>query len=82
MRKDFSPLHVVQTGSWGPPSLLPDGYWGLFPQGVKQLEHEDNHSPSTNAEVKKTWIYIHSSIPLQSINFRSFKITNFVKTAQ
>jgi hypothetical protein len=36
---------------WGPPSLLSNGYWGLFPWG-----HEDDHSPATIAEVKKTWI--------------------------
>jgi hypothetical protein len=33
--------------------------------GVKQLGHEADHSPPTNAEVKK--IYIHSTIRLHGV---------------
>jgi hypothetical protein len=40
----------------GPPSLLTNGYRGLFP-GVKGQGHEADHSPSASAEVKKMWIY-------------------------
>jgi hypothetical protein len=29
----FSLLHSVKISSGGPPSLLPDGYWGMFPRG-------------------------------------------------
>jgi hypothetical protein len=32
---------------WKPPSLLPNGYWG-----VRQLMHEADHSPPSNAEAK------------------------------
>jgi hypothetical protein len=32
------------------------GTGSYFPR-VKQLERENNHSPPTNAEVKKMWIY-------------------------
>jgi hypothetical protein len=42
---------------WGPPSLLSNGYQGLFPLGIKQPRCEADHSPPTSAEVKKTWIY-------------------------
>lgn len=41
---------------WGPPSLLSNGYWGLFPWGVKRLGSEAAHSLPTSAEAKKTWI--------------------------
>jgi hypothetical protein len=45
---------------WGPPSLLPNGYRGLSP-GVKLQGREADHSPQTNAEVKKkVTLYIHS----------------------
>jgi hypothetical protein len=43
---------------WGPPSLLSNGYQGLFWEGGgKQQVHEADHSPPTSAEVKKMWIY-------------------------
>jgi hypothetical protein len=45
---------------WGPPNLLYNGYWGLFPM-IKRPGREADHSPSTSAEVKKMWIY--TSIP-------------------
>jgi hypothetical protein len=41
---------------WGPPSLLSNGYPGLFPWGRAE-EIEADHSPPAIAEVKKTWIY-------------------------
>jgi hypothetical protein len=44
---------------WGPPCLLYSGYLG-----INQPGHEADHSPSTNAEVKKMWIFTsttHSS---------------------
>jgi hypothetical protein len=42
---------------WGPPSLLSNWFWGLFPPGVKRPEREADHPPPTSAEVKKMWIY-------------------------
>jgi hypothetical protein len=48
-------LHVVQTGSGVHPTY-PMGTGGSFP-GVKRQGRETDHSPSTSAEVKKTWIY-------------------------
>jgi hypothetical protein len=41
---------------WGPPSLLSNGYRGLFSPWVKRPGREADHSP-TSAEAKKTWIY-------------------------
>jgi hypothetical protein len=36
---------------WGPPSLLSNGYQGLFPWGVKRSDREADHSPLPSAEV-------------------------------
>jgi len=44
--------HHVKSGSGTPPSLLSNGYWGLFPWGVKWPGHEGDHSPSSRAKVK------------------------------
>jgi hypothetical protein len=44
-----------------PPSLLSNGYRGLFPREVKRPESEADHSPATSAEVKKTCIYTSTS---------------------
>jgi hypothetical protein len=41
---------------WGPPNFLSNGTWGSFP-GVKRTGRENDHSPLTNTEVKKIWIY-------------------------
>jgi len=41
---------------WGPPSLLSNGYQGLFPWG-----READHSPPSSAEVKNAWS--HTSTP-------------------
>jgi hypothetical protein len=38
---------------WGPPIILSNGYWGLFPRRVKRPGREADHSPATSAEVKK-----------------------------
>jgi hypothetical protein len=45
---------------WGPPSLLSNGYWVLFPQEIKQQGHEADHSPPSSDEVKKVGLYLHS----------------------
>jgi hypothetical protein len=43
-----------------PPNLLTCGYGGSFP-GVKRPRREADHSPPTDVEVNKMWIY--TSIP-------------------
>jgi hypothetical protein len=45
---------------WGPPSLLFNGYRGLF-SGGKAAGPEADHSPPSSAKVKNTWSY--TSIP-------------------
>jgi hypothetical protein len=50
-----SPRHPDQLS--GPPNLLSNGYQGCSPRGVKQQGREADHSPPTNAKVKKMWIY-------------------------
>jgi hypothetical protein len=42
---------------WSPPNLLPNENGEFFPRGEKQQKRESDHSPPTNAEFKKTWIY-------------------------
>jgi hypothetical protein len=44
----------------GPPSLLSNGYRGLFPPGVTRQGCEADHSPPISAEVKKMWIYTYT----------------------
>jgi hypothetical protein len=45
----------------GPPSLLSNGYQGLFPWGVKRPGREADHSPPSSAEVKEcVELYLHS----------------------
>jgi hypothetical protein len=46
---------------WGPPSLYPVGTGALSP-GLKRQGREADHSPSTSADVNKTWIYT-STLP-------------------
>jgi hypothetical protein len=54
----FSPPRSDQL--YCPPSLISNGYWGLF-SGIKRPKHEaDNSHPST-VEVKNAWSY--NSIP-------------------
>jgi hypothetical protein len=43
---------------WGPPSLLYNGYQGLFHWEVMRLGCEADHSPPCSAEVKNAWSYI------------------------
>jgi hypothetical protein len=48
--REFSLLHSIQTSSGAQPASYPMGE-GLFP-GIKQPEHEANHSPPSNDKVK------------------------------
>jgi hypothetical protein len=53
-----SPRHPDQL--WGPPSLVSNGYQGLFlcgGGGGKQQGRGADHSPPASKEVKKMWIY-------------------------
>jgi hypothetical protein len=47
---------MVETGSGVHPTSYKMGTVGSFP-GVKRQGREADHSPPTNAEVKKMWIY-------------------------
>jgi len=47
---------------WGPPSLRCNGYWGCSGPGVKQPEHEFDHSSASSAEVKSRWSYTTASL--------------------
>ncbi|PNF35230.1 hypothetical protein B7P43_G06877 [Cryptotermes secundus] len=53
--KEFSPLHIIQTGSGVHPTSYPMGTGGS--PGVEQQGREADHSPPSSAEVKKMWIY-------------------------
>jgi hypothetical protein len=55
----FSTLSRPALGSTQPPVQWVQGALSL---GVKQKEHEADHSPSASAEVKKMWIYT-STLP-------------------
>jgi hypothetical protein len=59
--QEFLLLRFVQTGSGVHPTSYPMGTGGSFP-GVKRPGREADHSPPTNVDVKKTWIY--TSTPL------------------
>jgi hypothetical protein len=52
---ESSPRHPDRL--WGP--TQPPIQWvpGAFSPGVKRQEREADHSPPTNAEVKKIWTY-------------------------
>jgi hypothetical protein len=54
--KEFSLLHVVDTGSGVHPTSYPIDTGGSFP-GDKAPGREADHSPPTSADVKKVWIY-------------------------
>jgi hypothetical protein len=54
-------LHIVQTGSGVHPISYKMGTGGSFP-GVKRQGREADHSPPTNVEVNKMWIYT-STLP-------------------
>jgi hypothetical protein len=60
-----SPHHPDQLCS----STQPPIQWipGALSLGVKWLGHEADHSPPTNAEIKKMDLYIHSPIHLHDI---------------
>jgi hypothetical protein len=54
---NFLPSQSHPNRFWGPPSLLSNGYCGLFLWGAKQPVREADHSLPSSAEVKNMWIY-------------------------
>jgi hypothetical protein len=51
-----------------PPSLISNGYRGLFSPEVKRPGREADLSLPTSAEIKKTWVYtFHSPIRLHGV---------------
>jgi hypothetical protein len=54
--QEFSLLHVVQMALGPIQPSIEWVQWSLS-QGVKRPGREDDHSPPTIAEVKKTWVY-------------------------
>jgi hypothetical protein len=54
--KEFSLLHVLQTGSGVHPTSYAMGTGAHYP-GVKWLGREADHSPPASAEIKEMWIY-------------------------
>jgi hypothetical protein len=56
------PLHSVQTAQTGcPPSLLYNGYWGLFPRG------KDDNSPSFSSGLRNRGAIFYSPIRLDDV---------------
>jgi hypothetical protein len=60
---EFFPSPPHPDRLWGPPSLLFNGYWGLFCWGVKLPGHETDNSPPPSAEVKNALSYT-STLPI------------------
>jgi hypothetical protein len=67
MGQDFSPLHVVQTGSGAHPASYPMGTGGPFPGGKAARDVKADHTPPTNAEAKNTWIIHQFPIRLHGV---------------
>jgi hypothetical protein len=57
--QEFPFLHVVQTGSGVHSTSYPMGGEDPFP-GIKRPGREADHSPPSNADVKKIWSYTSS----------------------
>jgi hypothetical protein len=46
---------------WGPLIFIFNGYLGALSQEIKRQEREADHSPPTNAEIRKKWIFTFTS---------------------
>jgi hypothetical protein len=78
--------------SLGPTQPPIQGVPGALSLGVKQPDHDADHSPQSSAEVKNVELYLHSSIrfhgmalsstgttlPLPTIKVHEFCYVNFV----
>jgi hypothetical protein len=51
---------------WGPPSIVPSRYRGLFLPGLERPGREADQSPPTSAEVKNIWISTSTPTMLQA----------------
>jgi hypothetical protein len=61
-------LFELQTGSVPHPTSYPLGTGGgALSPGLKRQELEADHSASSSAEVKKTWIYTPTPIRLHGV---------------
>jgi hypothetical protein len=66
LRKEFSFLQIVETGSEVHLTSYPLGT-GALSLGVKRPGCEVDRSPPTSAEVKKMWIYTSTPIRLHVV---------------
>jgi hypothetical protein len=57
--REFYSFPMCPDWLWDLPILLSNRYWGLFHQGVKQPEHEADHSPPF--KVRNVWNYTSTS---------------------
>jgi hypothetical protein len=55
-------LHSVQTLLWDSPIFPYNGYWGLFPRGVKLTTHLH-----LVLRLKMMELYLHSPVRLQGV---------------
>jgi hypothetical protein len=61
--RDFSLCHCICTGYGVHSGSYPvNEYWGLFFLGIKQLDHEADHSPPSSARIKTAWICTSSTL--------------------
>jgi hypothetical protein len=67
---------ISPNRSWGPPSLLYNGYWFSF-QRVKRPRRDLNHQPTSSAEVKESVeLYLYSpSGPSWPVLWRNSRFT-------
>jgi hypothetical protein len=64
--RDISLLHSVQTGSGAHPASHPMGT-GVPSSWIKLPGREDDHSPSSSAEVKNNGLYLHFPIRIHGV---------------
>jgi hypothetical protein len=57
LAQDFSPLHVLQTGSGAHLAYYRMGNVGSFSPAVKRPGRKAEHSPPASTEIKNTCIY-------------------------
>jgi hypothetical protein len=55
--KGFFSIPMRSERFWDPPSLLSNGYMGLFPQRIRRPKSEAVHWIPVNADIKNSWSY-------------------------
>jgi hypothetical protein len=63
--RNFSLLHVIQTGSWAHPAFYPKGIGGFF-SGIKRVGREADHSHLVARSIMVK-LYLHSPIRLHGV---------------